>query len=445
MIGIPKSVSSPVASAGADRPPAIRSRRRRLIGAWLAACVGLGLMACSRSEADVVGVWRATVLNKAGEEVAFKLEITRDGDRVVGALVNGDERVTSTSGSFDGRTLRLGYDFYDGALTAQLTGGDLHGSFDRQYRKESLRRQFQARRESRGLSPAAAPGGNLSGEWLLRVGEGEGQKTWRASLRQKGGEVSGTIIPLSGDWGTLTGTFERGQLTLSRFDGINAYLFKARLTEQGKLEGLLNSERKVVAERAESAGSLGLSSLPDASTFTKVKNPAEPFRFSFPDLDGKTVSSTDERFRHKVVIVTITGSWCPNCHDEAPVLNDLYGRYRAQGLEVVGLSFEYTGDEARDREQVRIFARRHGLRYPMLLAGTTDEGEVERKLPQLANFGAFPTTIFVGRDGLVKKIHAGFEGPATGERFTRLKAELEEVIKELLGAAGGDEPTPAGQ
>ena len=143
-------------------------------------------------------------------------------------------------------------------------------------------------------------------------------------------------------------------------------------------------------------------------------------------------AATDERFRDKVIIVSITGSWCPNCYDEAPFLQELSDRYRARGLEVVALGFEYTGDVARDREQLRIFGRRLGLKYPILLAGTTDEGDLQRKLPQLENFGAYPTTIFIGRDGLVKNIHAGFEGRATGARFTRLKTEIEEMVKELL-------------
>jgi thiol-disulfide isomerase/thioredoxin len=399
---------------------------------------GLMFSACRQEATDMItGEWRAVVLNRAGEEVAFKLDLKREGEQVTGALVNGDERVVSTHGSFDGKTLKLRYDFYDGDLTATLDDGRLRGAFERQWRKETLRRELRAWREIENSKPSAAGGADLSGDWVLRVGEGEQQRIWRATLRQNGAQVNGTIIPLSGDWGMMTGTFENGQLTLSRFDGINAYLFKARLNPSGALEGLLNSERKVVAERAGSASDSRLPALPDPNTHTTLKSPKEPFRFSFPDLGGQVVSSTDERFRNKVVIVTITGSWCPNCHDEAPVLNDLYARYQGRGLEVVGLAFEYTGNYERDREQVKVFARRHKIQYPMLLAGTTDEGDLQKKLPQLVNFAAYPTTIFIGRDGLVKKIHAGFEGPATGERFTRLKAEMEELVKELLEGTSG--------
>jgi thiol-disulfide isomerase/thioredoxin len=281
------------------------------------------------------------------------------------------------------------------------------------------------------------PGADISGEWVMSVGEEQKESFWRAAFRQQGSLLRGTIIPVSGDWGELTGTFENNQLTLNRFDGINCRVFKAALTPQGTLEGFVDlggsaPKRKVVAERITAANQAAVAKLPDPNSHTRMSNAAEPFRFSFPGLDGKIVSSTDERFKDKVVIVTIGGSWCPNCHDEAPVLQEFYSRYRAQGLEVVGLAFEYTGNAERDLEQVRIFARRHGIEYPMLYAGATDEAE--KKLSQLVNFGAYPTAIYIGRDGLVKHIHAGFEGKATGERFTRLKAEMEERIKELLSA-----------
>jgi hypothetical protein len=181
------------------------------------------LTSCSRTYADpITGEWSAVVLNKAGEEIAFKLEIKRSDAQIVGALVNGDQRVESTSGSFDGKTLKLRYDFYDGELTATLADGELRGDFKRQLHKEILRRELRAWRETSSGRSTASTVADISGDWLLRVGEGDKQRVWRASFKQNGTDISGTIIPLSGDWGTMTGTFENGQLQLSRFDGINA-------------------------------------------------------------------------------------------------------------------------------------------------------------------------------------------------------------------------------
>jgi len=63
--------------------------------------------------------------------------------------------------------------------------------------------------------------------------------------------------------------------------------------------------------------------------------------FTFPDLDDRLVSLSDPQFRGKVVIVTLAGSWCPNCHDEAAFLAQLHRELGGQGLEVVSLMFEH--------------------------------------------------------------------------------------------------------
>jgi thiol-disulfide isomerase/thioredoxin len=424
--------------AGYDRVGRHRKTARLL---WLALCF---LGACKKP-VEPTGIWHGFVKNPSGEQVAFTLDVKREGGPITGALVNGDERVVSTGGTLAGDRLTLRFDFYDGELQATIAGDELTGAFTRQWQKQILRRELSARRAS---APADRPAvsdpqpprplsGELTGEWVMKVGEAPNQRLWRAAFTQSGDRAEGTIIPVTGDWGRLTGTFEHGELKLNRFDGINSRIFRARLNPAGQLEGIVDlglrdPVRKVIAERLDVTNKDSVAALPDPNTYTRMNTPAEPFRFSFPDLGGQTVSWNDARFQGKAVVVTITGSWCPNCHDEAPVLEDFYQRYKARGLEVVALAFEYTGETARDLEQVKIFAKRHGLSYPMLLAGSTAEGDAQRKMPQLVNFGAFPTTIYIGRDGLVKHIHAGFEGKATGERFTKLKADMEARINELL-------------
>lgn len=408
--------------------------QKRFARVCLSAALLILVSSCGRAGLDsYLGLWTLHVSMPSGDRAECRLEIARSGDGVTGALINGDERNEATSGSFDGERLRLRFDYYDGELEVELKGNELHGAFTRQFRKEQLRRDIHGQRPIKAAT-AASTAASFMGDWILRVGEGDKERLWRAVVSEQDGEMRGTVIPLSGDWGTMTGRIENGELYLGRFDGINVRVLKLKVNTDGAISGTVDlggrdGARAVVAERPAPGT---LAALPDPATSTKMKNPVEPFRFAFPDLSGQMVSSTDERFRGKVVVVSITGTWCPNCYDEGPFLQELYDRYRADGLEVVALAFEYTGDIARDREQLRIFGERLGLTYPLLLAGTTDEGDIQKKLPQLENFGAYPTTIFIGRDGLVKRIHAGFEGKATGERFTRLKSELEELVKELL-------------
>jgi thiol-disulfide isomerase/thioredoxin len=390
-------------------------------------CLAALLLFSSGNAQDVAGRWRAWVFNDANEQVEFDLDVSSTAGKFSGALVNGDDRVASSSGSFDGKTLRLLFDFYDAELTATLVDSELEGVYVRRYKKDKLTRIFHATRKQPPAGRAMLRN-DITGDWRLDVEEKKGVRaTWRATFTQSGGEVRGTLMPVSGDWGTLTGSFQSGELRMSRFDGIRALLLRARLTSVGKLEGKLNSSMPFLGTRAAQSSSKPT----DPETYTRMIDPSIPLRFAFPDLSGKIVSLEDARFKNKVVVVTIMGSWCPNCHEEAAVLKELYERYHAKGLEIVALAFEYTGEVPRDREQVRRFVARHQIPYLTLLAGTTEEGEVERKL-MLLNFGAYPTSLYVGRDGLVKKIHAGFDGPATGAAHERLKSEMDAYVRDLL-------------
>ena len=161
-----------------------------------------------------------------------------------------------------------------------------------------------------------------------------------------------------------------------------------------------------------------------------MKDPTEPFKFSFPDVTGKVLSSTDERFRGKVVIVSISGSWCPNCHDEAPFLAELYRKYQSKGLEIVALSFEEEAQKEKGYPRLAAFNKRYGVTYPVVLAG--EQADLAEKVPQIHNLNSFPTTIFLGKDGLVRGVHAGFAGAASGAFHDSAKEEITATVERLL-------------
>ncbi|MEZ4363190.1 MAG: TlpA disulfide reductase family protein [Kofleriaceae bacterium] len=153
---------------------------------------------------------------------------------------------------------------------------------------------------------------------------------------------------------------------------------------------------------------------------------------AFPSLDGGVVTNEDTRFAGKVMIVELFGTWCPNCNDAAPLLAEWHQRYRARGLEIVGLAYEFTGDPARDTEMLRRHRDKYHLQFPLLLAGVSDKAEAGKTLPDLSAVKSYPTTIFLGRDGRVAKIHSGFAGPGTGRYYRDMVAELEGVLEGLL-------------
>jgi thiol-disulfide isomerase/thioredoxin len=190
-----------------------------------------------------------------------------------------------------------------------------------------------------------------------------------------------------------------------------------------------NKDNPLTAVRAEQAKAKGLPEPSDPTRFTSVSDPTEPFRFSFPDLNGKIVSNTDPRFAGKVVIVAIGGSWCPNCHDETPFLVDLYKKYKSRGLEIVELSFEEEA-QLKDPVRVRAFIKKYGVEYTVLLPG--EPKDLNAKVPQGVNLNSFPTTFFLGRDGRVRSAHAGFAGKASGKFHEETVHEVTALVERLL-------------
>jgi thiol-disulfide isomerase/thioredoxin len=129
------------------------------------------------------------------------------------------------------------------------------------------------------------------------------------------------------------------------------------------------------------------------------------------------------------VIVSITGSWCPNCHDEAPFLADLYRKYRSLGLEIVALDFEEP-EQRKDPSRLRAFVKKYEIEYTYLLAG--EPSELQAKVPQAENLNSWPTTFFLGRHGKVRAVHAGFAAAASGEFNVQLKREVTTTVEKLL-------------
>ena len=371
------------------------------------------------------GLWDAAVVVN-GLEIPFRFEIAGNGTAVRGWFFNGEEKVESTGGKFENGSLVLNFDHYATQLEAQLVNGRLHGVYNR----ATGYYPFYARRFT---PPSAFPNEvpAIDGLWTIgSVNSNKGESAWRFIVRQSGAEVTAAILRVDGDTGALSGTYRNGKFVVSHFSGARPLVLELTPKEDGTLEILRNRTEKLVAIKDSEAKLKGVAEPTDPSRHSSVKDPTEPFKFSFPDINGKMVSSTDERFRGKVVIVGIGGSWCPNCHDEAPFLSELYTRYKSQGLEIVELSFEEEAQKAKGYPRLLAFNKRYGVNYTVLLAG--DQADLQEKVPQIHNLNSFPTTIFVGKDGLVRGVHAGFAGPVSGVFHQNAKEEITATVERLL-------------
>jgi thiol-disulfide isomerase/thioredoxin len=381
-------------------------------------------LAMSLSAQSINGLWNATVTVN-GVEIPFRFEIRTNHGQPTGAFFNGDERANSTSGRLENGTLSLNFDHFATKLDAKWADGKLTGTYGRGTR--SLY-PFQAVPYE---TPAATdePAPSIAGLWDIAVNSPKGEAAWRFIVRQSGSEVSAAILRVDGDTGTLSGSYRDGKFVLSHFSGARPALLEITAAAGGTLEIVQNRKNRYTAIRSAEARTKGLPEPADPSKWTSVKDPTEPFRFSAPDLNGQLVTESDPRFQGKVVIVSISGSWCPNCHDEAPFLVELYRRYRSQGLEIVTLSFE-EADQLKDPTRLRAFISQYGIEHPVLLGG--EPSQLHERLPQAVNLNTWPATFTLGRDGRVRSTHAGFASRASGEAHAELKRELTRNVERLL-------------
>ncbi|HEY1339367.1 MAG TPA: TlpA disulfide reductase family protein [Bryobacteraceae bacterium] len=382
--------------------------------------VAFSAAACAQS---LSGLWDAAVTVN-GLEIPFRIELSADGASAKGSFFNGDQKVTSTSGRFEDGRLALTFDYMDTHLDAEWKDGALAGKYGRPGREYPFRaRRFIPSKLTEGDVPRVA------GLWEVETRSPKGEAAWRFIVRQSGPEVSAAILRVDGDTGVIEGGWRDGRFVLSHFDGARPLLLEVKPQPDGSLELTQNGRVKLKAVRSADARAQGLPEPTDPSRHTSVKDPSEPLHFRFPDLAGRVVSDADPRFRGKVVIVSIGGSWCPNCRDEAPFLVDLYRQYHSRGLEVVLLSFE-EAEQLKDPARLRAFIKQYEVPYPVLLCGET--GELNAKMPQAVNLNSWPTTFFLGRDGRVRSVHAGYAAQATGEFHDRLKDDVKELIEKLL-------------
>lgn len=375
-----------------------------------------------------------------GGELPFTLRITRRGDALDAVIVNGAERAPVSAVNVTGDSVTFRFDWYDSAILANVSnhGNSMAGEWIKTGSKGASHMPFRAARgELPRFLPAAANRSSISdvsGSWKAAFVDTDGTSPARGEFHQDAGSshVTGTFLTPTGDDRYLEGSFENGILRLSTFDGAHAFLFQARAKTDGTLTGDYWSRDSYhatwTATRTDDAGAM----LPDGWKDVALTNAEGRFQFRFPDLEGHPVSLSDQRFRDKVVLVNIFGSWCPNCNDEAPLLAAWDRKYHGQGLEIVGLAYELTGKSARDREMVERFAKRHNIHYTLLLAGVSDKAKASATLPDITRVLAFPTSIFVGRDGKVRKIYSGFAGPGTGKHYDELRTEIESLIAAML-------------
>lgn len=383
------------------------------------------------------GTYQFNIIRPDGKQIVFNSIVKDSLGKKILYVINGSGRLLVDSIITRKDSVFIQLPFFESGFNAKLDdNGNLEGVWIKKYGSREQTMPFTAIfNEQKRFPVTTSPSYNITGRWAVNFKKENNQVSESVGeFTQKGSYFTGTFLLSSGDYGFLEGVVSGDSLYLSGFDGGNAFLFTAKIEDAHKISGgKFYSGRQGVEEWTAEKDSKA--SLPDGFNFTNVKPNAGKLNFSFPDLDGKKVSINDERYKNKVVVIQILGSWCPNCMDETKFISDNYKTYHDKGIEFIGIAYERTTDFETSKKALQPFKQRFNLQYPILIPGVSvsDTLRTEKTLPQIEKIVAFPTTIFIDKKGEIRKIHSGFDGPATGIHYTIFKKEFDEITNELLG------------
>ncbi len=382
------------------------------------------------------GMWLGKLKNDNGAEIPFNFEIRDSLGKKIIIIKNAEDQLIVDEIKILKDSTQITLPFFDAELMVQVYADSLVGKWKKHYADYTLETPFRAYKniKERFNEVIADSSDAFNGTWASTFIKQPSNDTSFAigEFRTVGNKIFGTFLSSTGDYRFLEGVSSNNKIYLSTFDGSNALRFEAELSADKKslINGVFYSSKssfyKWTAQLQPDA------ELPDADNLTFLKDGFDSIDFTFKDLKGKSVSLKDAKYKNKVILIQIMGSWCPNCIDESSFITEFYNKSDKSKLDVIGLCYERSEDFEKASSNVIKMRDRLQIPYDLLIAGTNAKGKVNESLPMLNNFIAFPTMIILDKNHKVRKIHTGYSGPATGKHYVDFKYEFENFVNNLL-------------
>jgi thiol-disulfide isomerase/thioredoxin len=391
----------------------------------------------SASQSALPAQWTAYLVRQDSNLIVFNLKSATENGNTILYVMNASERIKVTAVSVTSDSVNFSMPAFESTFKSKRNpDGSLQGVWIKgtggafQYWPFYSLPQ-QGLRFEKKMGKARA---NISGKWDVTITRANGTlRKAVAIFHQQNDKLTGTFLTPSGDYRYLEGIVTGDSLKLSTFDGAHAYAFSAKIDNAKNISGGvfysgINGKETWVAVKNEKI------QLPSQNEPTRLREGESKLNFSFNDLDGKPVSINDERYRSKVVIIQVMGSWCPNCMDETKFLNEYYNKNKNRGVEIIALAYEYSTDRERSAKSLQKFQQLFNVQYPILITGATasDDSKTEKTLPQLTPIRSFPTTIFIDKKRMVRQIKGTFYGPGSGKYHEDFKKEFYSIVDGLL-------------
>jgi len=397
--------------------------------------ISLLILSCSKPKPITLkaGMWRGTI-DIQGNPLPFNFEVLKKDKTYSVNLIDGPETIPLDEVTIKGDSVFINMHIFDITIRAKINDTNLRGVYIKNY-AENYRLPFKAVDGKKGRFDKPTSNGKFDGRWeTYFVKDNGGKIPAQGVFKTKGNLLTGTFLTKTGDYRYLEGYTKGNKMALYTFDGNHAFVFTADLQADGSLKGDYFSGK--TGHKPFTATKNPTFELPNALELTYLKKGYDKISFSFPGLDGKLVTLDDVKYKGKVVVLQIFGTWCPNCMDETRFYKNWYDKNKNRGVEIIGLAYEnpvkgkFDFDYAKKR--VEKMKNKLNVGYDYVIAGISDSKAASKSLPMLNKVMSFPTSIIIDRKGKVRRIHTGFAGPATGKYYEDFVEDFNDFMSKLI-------------
>ncbi len=372
------------------------------------------------------GKWRG-LLHYKEAKVPFTFHIDSKGRETNMKLINGLEERRLNEMKFDGDSVKIPLGVFDANLFGHYSNDYINGEWVKHYKDYSIK--FEAFHNQSRFKKNQTVHSAIDSVWSITFKPADSDPYPGIGLfQEKDGNVRGTIMTEVSDFRYFEGILDGDSIKLSSFDGTHGFGFYGKRTET-KWKGILHFDYQY----SESWEAVYDSTASLQDPFEIIDLTGEKYKPYYDILSigsGYDIIDTS-RYAGKVLIIQIFGTWCPNSYDQTKYLVEWYKNDKPENLEILASSFEPNYSKSYGLRRINEYKNDMDIPYEVVLGGRLSKTQAAMPFPFMDRIVAFPTLVFVGRDGYVKKVLSYFNGPATGYYYKQFVKKFEALVDEL--------------
>lgn len=358
------------------------------------------------------------------DSVTLPFQLTIEAETKVFTIQNGEELIQLDASYQSHDSLVLDFPVYQSRLCLKLKDGQIKGYFEKTDTEGYL---IPINTVVQIFDEHESPCCTLASRYEVSFFQDDRVIPAIGEFSVEANQLKGTFYTNAGDYRYLHGTFSGNKIFFTGFDGGYVQVFSAKvkndtllghywsgLTLYRRWQGIVNGEVR----------------LDDADKLTELNPAYDSIAFTYPAISGGDITYNPARFAEQVVLLQITGSWCPNCKDQALYLDQLQKKHR-ENIALIGLAFERMGSLEKSIAAAKKAKQDLGVTYPVAIAQYSSRQKATEQFPFLDGIRAYPTLIIIDKKGEVRKIYTGFSGPGTAD-YKQVVQELSAFIQALI-------------